>query len=212
VTDGVLVRIVRHGESTANLERVMSHRVGHHPLTELGRRQAALAAAILGTEIDGRSALVVTSPLVRARETAAILAAALGAEVIVDEGFRELDVGTLDGRSGEAAWAEHDVVLEAWEAGDRLVAFAGGESLSELLIRFGGALRRSIAHAGDRALVVVSHGGIVRMGVRGLWPALATAELDWVRNCSISELFVDVDETELRAEIRAWGRNEHLAS
>ena len=207
---GVPVLYVRHGESTANVERVFSHRLGHHPLTETGRRQAALVAEQLARELDDSEALVVSSPLARAVETASIVGAALGAEVVVDEGFRELDVGTLDGTTGPDAWAAHDAMIAAWEAGRPESRFPGGESLVQLVARFGGALGRSVVAAGSRRLVVIGHGGILRAGVLALVPGPLTHDLGGVGNCTITELLVRLDDEGVTGELVRWDRDDHL--
>lgn len=72
---------VRHGQSTWNaLDRLQGHELGP-PLTDLGRAQAATAAeALAGRPVDQ----VLTSPAVRARQTAEIIAARLGLEVVIE--------------------------------------------------------------------------------------------------------------------------------
>ena len=78
---------VRHGQSTWNvLDRMQGH-TAHPPLTELGREQAARAAenlAMLG------ATQVLSSPAVRARETADIIADRLGLEATVEPLLLEL--------------------------------------------------------------------------------------------------------------------------
>jgi len=207
---GVPVLFVRHGESTANLERVFSHRLGHHPLTEAGRQQAAKVAAQLGRELDGSPALVVSSPLARASETASIVGSTLAAEVMVDEGFRELDVGDLDGATGPEAWSLYDEVIAAWAAGHPETSFPGGESLVQLVARFGSAFTRSVAAAGSRRLVVIGHGGILRAGAPALFPGPLTADLDGVGNCTITELLVRVDGDRVSGDVVSWSRDDHL--
>ena len=66
------------------------------PLNMTGRRQARQAAELAASLGIVR---VVSSPLARARETAAIIASFLGLPVIVENGFKERDWGTMEGRS-----------------------------------------------------------------------------------------------------------------
>src|SRR5512135_3574571 len=92
---------VRHGESEANLLREFSNGLDKHPLTEKGRQQAAaLAERLKGQPISGSY----TSPVLRARQTAAILSAALGLPAETADALREYSVGIFEGRTDDASW------------------------------------------------------------------------------------------------------------
>jgi len=72
---------VRHGQSTWNaLDRLQGHELGP-PLTDLGRAQAETAAEALARRPVDQ---VLSSPAVRARQTAEIVAARLGLEVVIE--------------------------------------------------------------------------------------------------------------------------------
>ena len=135
--------LVRHGQTEANARGLLLGRLDVD-LDEVGRAQAAALAAALPTPD-----LVVTSPLARARQTAA----AFGAEVRVDEAWIELDYGEWDGAPAG------DVPPEAWSAWRRDAAFAppGGESLAALTARVHAAVDGLAADADERRIVVVSH-------------------------------------------------------
>src|SRR5689334_12090996 len=96
-----LIYMVRHAENRANVERLMSHRVIDYALTDLGRVQGE---ALGRWFLDRALARIYTSPLRRARETAAYIAEATGAPIVEAEQLRELNVGVLDGRGDEASW------------------------------------------------------------------------------------------------------------
>lgn len=68
---------------------------GNPELTELGRRQAEAAAAHLASK--GGISAVISSPLQRAYDTAAIAAKALGLTVSVDDDLIETDFGAWEG-------------------------------------------------------------------------------------------------------------------
>jgi broad specificity phosphatase PhoE len=87
--------VVRHGQDTDNAQRVLNGRRQTH-LTALGRQQARDAA----DRLRGRSiAAIYYSPLARTRETARILARALGVKQLVpDVRLVERDFGVLTGR------------------------------------------------------------------------------------------------------------------
>ncbi|TCI97670.1 histidine phosphatase family protein [Aeromicrobium sp. IC_218] len=79
---------LRHGESTWNAAGRMQHRDPRPPLTELGRLQSRTAAEHLrGTAFDA----LLCSPAVRARQTADVVAEALGLTVQVDDRLVERD-------------------------------------------------------------------------------------------------------------------------
>ncbi len=143
--------LVRHGQTAANARGLLLGRADP-PLTETGHRQARALAEVLP-----RPVRVVSSPLQRARQTAAVLAAAGadgdGADVEVDPRWIEMDYGDLDGRPAtalpEQAW-------QTWRQDPHFVP-AGGESVAAV----GARVRQACAElAGDAArgdVVVVSH-------------------------------------------------------
>jgi probable phosphoglycerate mutase len=148
--------LVRHGETDWNRERRFQ---GHAdpPLNETGREQAhTLAAELAGEPIE----LVYTSDLARARETAEIIAARIGADVVALRELREIDVGEWQGLTwpeieerhpdGAQAWREHG---SGWEA---------GETQAELGERVVAALRRIVARHPSQRILVVGHGGTIR--------------------------------------------------
>jgi probable phosphoglycerate mutase len=147
--------LVRHGESIWNAE---SRWQGHAdpPLSALGEEQAAAAADAL----DGVGA-VWTSDLVRARRTAAIIAARLDLTVQVDVRLRERDVGEWTGLTR----SEIEERWPGWLAARRSPSGFEGDDL--VAARALDALRDIAAHATTDALVV-SHGGLIRTVERWL--------------------------------------------
>lgn len=152
---------VRHGESEANLLHEFSNRGRKHPLTERGRGQAQQLADVLRTKAISR---IYTSPLLRATETSAILAATLGIGVTVHDALREYDCGILEGRSDAAGWAIYDEVQHAWlEEGDWERRIEGGESLRDMEARFVPFVRELVdRQQPGEATVLIGHGGLFR--------------------------------------------------
>ena len=109
-------RVMRHGQSKANeagviVAAIESDRRGDYGLSELGLRQARAAADACGLPAD---TVIRSSDFSRARETAEIVRARLGAaEVISDEALRERCFGDLEGET-VASYAR---VWEGDEAG-----------------------------------------------------------------------------------------------
>jgi broad specificity phosphatase PhoE len=208
----VIVYLLRHGESEANVEHVFSNGRLDLPLTARGRDQAQGLAGWL----EGKGAAhVYCAPLRRARETAAIVATHLGLPCTVLEDLDEVRVGDLDGRRDAQAWAVYDAVMAGWRAGRREVAFPGGERFGAAHDRFRavlGEIARRHPRAEERA-VAVGHGGIQLTVLPRLCPALQagldTGEIPWtLPYASITTLELTPGRAPGRAAGRAPGWDE----
>ncbi len=148
--------LARHGESEANVVGEFSNRGMKHPLTARGRAQASeLAQRLAGAGIDR----ILSSPVLRARQTAEIVADALVRPVVVDERLREFDVGEYEGSRDPAHWSEYDDVMSSWlELGDLDGRVGGGESRREMLERMASLLDDAYAMPGTTLLL--GHGGL----------------------------------------------------
>ncbi len=164
--------LLRHGQSTWNAEGRWQG-WADPPLSPTGTSQAGAALPELaGCGFEG----VIASDLERARSTAAILAAALGLSVEVDARLRERDVGAWSGLTPAEIDQRWPGRLPAWRAG-RLLRPPGGESDAQLAARALTAIHGLCARS-EQALLVVTHGGVVRLVERGLGLArLTTANL-----------------------------------
>ncbi len=152
---------VRHGQSEANVERVISNRDLPHPLTELGHQQAAELAQSL-TKVP--LAAIYSSPIVRALQSAQIVAASKNLPVEIAEALREPDCGIMEGRGDDAAWAEHDRVMADWLVQRRFDSrIEGGESFHDLRARFVPFVARiSAAHGDtDHNILLLTHGSLL---------------------------------------------------
>ncbi|MEU5977749.1 histidine phosphatase family protein [Streptomyces sp. NPDC047315] len=160
------VRLVRHGQSHASVQRIVAGGDTCLGLTDRGRDEAARLTVRLRLEHDPPHTLL-TSPILRARQTAAVLADGLGLGApLVEPGVRELDFGEADGLSTEEYARVHgtfDITVHR----DRPFA-PGGESWSA----FTGRARRvmddlAARHRGDDVMVVC-HAGFVVAATVGL--------------------------------------------
>lgn len=152
-----MILLARHGETEFNRERRFQGQIDV-PLTDRGREQARELAAAVGDE--GIAALW-ASPLVRARETAAIVGAALGLEPRLDDRLKEMDVGAWAGRLKDEIEAEDAGAWRRWQAAGEDWRFPGGESLGEQQERVVAALV-DITQANVLPALVVCHRGVVR--------------------------------------------------
>lgn len=153
----MILHLVRHGQSTWNLERRLQGQRMDVPLTELGFAQAREAAEAL----DGVApAVVVSSDQRRAVQTAEIIAARLGAPLRLTDLLREQALGSLEGVGYDALTEEP--VPEGVHLSE--VRWGGGESVAEVHARLGAFLGRLRAEHGPGAeVVVVSHGDALRI-------------------------------------------------
>jgi len=161
--------LVRHGETDWNREgRWQGHSDTH--LNDVGREQARRLAAELHA-VD----VVYSSDLVRARETAEILARALGLEVQFDARLRERSFGAWEGMTTPEIEAGFGEEHTRWLAGE-----GAGADDAEPFADFGGrviaCLEDILARHPEETVLVVAHGGAIRVT-----HALANG-LDYVRD------------------------------
>jgi ribonuclease H / adenosylcobalamin/alpha-ribazole phosphatase len=150
---------IRHGDTEYARERRFagSREV---PLTALGRRQCeAVAQALAGTFVSA----VYASPLGRARESAAPIAAAHKLEVRVEPALREMSFGEWEGLTRADLAVRYPTELEAWRAMPHQVQPPGGERITEVAARVAQSLAALCESHGGETIVVVSHAIVTRL-------------------------------------------------
>ncbi len=148
--------MARHGETVDNAHRLILGR-RDPPLSEAGREQAARLAeqaAALGV------VALWCSPLLRARQTAAVVAEVIGAGAMILDDLIESDRGTWEGQSVAHIAEVSPELHAAFEAGAEDFAFPAGESLLEQVVRTRKAL--DVVAAGHGPALVVAHAGTIR--------------------------------------------------
>jgi len=198
---------VRHGENLANVTGQFSNRRVDLPLTDKGVSQARQVASFLGTQAMGAGP-VFSSPLLRAVQTAEIIAAHLGRPIEVLEDLREVDLGDLEGRADADAIAFYWEVLQSWRDGDRSRAFPGGENHLSMSGRIQAALARVTQAGAGRPSVVAAHAGLLRAGFSHLLLQPFPMKIA-IANCSVSRLEID-DASRMRFEYVA--RSDFLSN
>jgi probable phosphoglycerate mutase len=146
----------RHGQTAWNAtNRVCG--VSDLPLDSVGMAQAqALAKQVARL---GEVELIVASPMLRARQTAAAVAEAIGRPVVVDQRLREWDYGRLEGQ-------DRDVFAGALRAAKREFALPlgeTGETLLHLTHRVYAALDDIARNYFGQTALLVAHGGVCRV-------------------------------------------------
>lgn len=147
--------LVRHGQTAANVGRQLDTAHPGLELTDVGREQAvALAHRLEGEDLGA----IYASDLLRARQTAAPLAAALGLEVAVLPGLREIQAGDYEMSTD---WVPYIEAVAAWRD-DPARPIPGGDTGVGFMSRYDAAIRR-IAADGHESAVAVSHGAAMRV-------------------------------------------------
>ena len=171
---------MRHGETAANAR---GHLLGRAdlPLNATGRTQAAALAGWLPP-----ADLVVSSPLRRARQTAA----ALGRPVRVDERWIERDYGPYDDHPPNVITAE---MWARWRAEDSFTP-PGVEPDAAVSARVRDACADLLGPATSSTVVVVSHVSPIKVAIE--WALGVSGPLAWrlfVEDAGVSRIDVDVD-------------------
>ncbi|GGR65377.1 putative phosphoglycerate mutase [Nocardioides luteus] len=149
--------LVRHGVTKHTTTKAFSGGLGgdNPPLAQEGREQVLLTAEWLRPLADSVDT-VITSPVLRTVETAELVAGVLGARIVEEPGFAELEFGTWDGLTFGEVSQKFPEEMKAW-MGSPEVAPPGGESFAECDVRVKEALARVLTdHAGE-TVVVTSH-------------------------------------------------------
>ena len=177
--------LLRHGQTEFNVKKLVQGRCDS-PLTDLGRKQAGMAAAWL-KDHDVVPDKVVSSPLGRAMDTAQLVACELlGPDAAVEpcEGIIERSYGSFEE-------GPHDALpTDVWDPGEDLVPF-GGEGSHALQERMVDTLTNLIGAKDTETLLAVSHGSASRQFIKAAAPAdfkLPTK----LPNCAI--MIFDFDE------------------
>ena len=176
--------LLRHGQTEMSVQKRYAGR-SDVPLTETGVRQVVAAAKRLASA--GLS-VIVSSPLQRAVQTAQEVAAATGAAVVTDEGFRETDFGAWEGLTFAEVRERWPGEVTTWLA-DPAVAPPGGESFAEVSNRVTEALHRVLAGHPRQRVLIVSHvtpiKTLVAQALLAPPPALYRMHLDVAALCEI---------------------------
>jgi uncharacterized phosphatase len=169
----MIVAFIRHGQTDWNREGLLQGS-SDIPLNDTGRAQARDALMTLRSRPWD---VVVSSPLRRARETAAIIAEGLGVELgAAYDGLAERDYGDLEGTPSADA-------IDRWPSRD----YPGAETLDSVASRGVDALAAIAADLPGKAVLVVCHGTIIRYTLA----RIAGRPVPGIDNGSVSMLTAD---------------------
>lgn len=167
--DTTTLYIVRHGESLDNAGLPWRRTPEESPLSDRGREQAhVVARRLAGVHADA----VLASNLLRARQTAEIIAADRGLEVRIVPELRERFVGSFSGRTDLRELPEYREAFAAYDRGTAREKMAwklgdDWESFDEALHRFTTAVEGVADDYPGKTAIVVAHGTVMRMFLVG---------------------------------------------
>jgi broad specificity phosphatase PhoE len=153
---GLPLLLARHGQTADNANGLILGR-RDPPLSPLGEEQAGR----LGVQARARGVRAIwCSPLLRARQTAAVVGVAVEVEPAVLDDLIESARGEWEGRPQTVLARDSPELFAAFEAGDPGFVFPGGESIRSQVLR----TRRALAAvaAGPQPSLVVAHAGTIR--------------------------------------------------
>lgn len=171
--------LVRHGESAGNVARDAAELGGLHlidiagrdidvPLSPLGERQSrALGRYIKGLAPNERPTAVLTSPYLRARQTAELLVEESGLDrrklaFVADERLREKEFGSLNRltKAGVVAKYPEEAARRA-EIGKFYYRPPGGESWCDVILRLRSVLDHILLRYDGERVLIVAHQVVV---------------------------------------------------
>jgi len=204
------IYLVRHGENVANITKEFSYKKVDYSLTTKGELQAKQTSMFfINKNID----YICSSPLKRAVETAKIIADELNLKYEINESFREINVGELEGKEpNKKTWDVFYKVVENWLGEKPEMKFPGGENLLQLVGRFRTGIIETIKNKKEKTIIIVGHGGIFTHGIIELSNIKNKQEFydQDNSNCSITEIKVNEENETIEIEVIHWASVEHL--
>jgi broad specificity phosphatase PhoE len=154
----------RHGETDWNVERRFQGSTPFVPLNEKGIRQAQEAALVLKNRCVN---IIYSSSLLRARQTAEIIASVCSVGIVYEENLKERWFGKLEGMTREDVDLQYPKASELmsngpdWDFASRGMAYLGIEGLSEIRKRSLYAMTKIANEMTCERVAISTHGGFI---------------------------------------------------
>jgi alpha-ribazole phosphatase len=187
----VRLLMVRHGATANNVEARYTGQ-SDVPMSALGERQAeALAARLASQTFD----TIVTSDLRRARAVAELVARSRDCPLIEERDLREISLGEWEGSTFAEIATRDPELFAAWQRDPTQNVPPGGESLTAFAARVARALERWRQGDEARAVLWVTHGGVIGVALCLLLGLPLERRWQFRRdNASICEVEIGLDE------------------
>ena len=178
--------IVRHGQSQANATGILQGSQIDTPLTEKGRQQASLVRQ----QLQSRKIffdLVVASPLLRAAQTAAIIAPQV--TTIFDNRLKEFDYGTWDGQLEKNIWQQFP---DCFDEKHNLLPGASqinhGETFSQVTFRLQELFAELVNWRPTYNILIASHGFTIKLMLNAILGINRLSSLNEPTNAGITKI------------------------
>lgn len=177
--------LVRHGRTKGNVDRTLCGRLDV-PLDDLGVLQAQRVADRIAREV--KADVLLSSPLIRARQTAGHIRERNGLAVEMVEDLAEWNFGDYEGKTLAEVQAAAPHVLSALEnLDDHEAGWPGGEIRRVFHARVAGVFRQIVTDYHGQSVIVVAHGGVLGSLAAQIH---GTSPNDWqafnFHNCSLT--------------------------
>ncbi len=181
--------LIRHGQSVGNAARRIQG-LDDQPLTGAGREQALALAHRLQHEQD--LCALYASPLLRARQTAEIIARHLELDLTYEDRLKEYDCGAITGMSFDEVLAHFPEIAAGWQQSPWRVPVPGEEGVESFQQRVISAMQDILAyHADGDAIAIVAHGGTLSAYLANLLAIDYRKRQPWVfDNASLSVIIL----------------------
>ncbi|HLZ64199.1 MAG TPA: histidine phosphatase family protein [Ktedonosporobacter sp.] len=153
--------LIRHGQMDGIKPGINGSVVPNSGLSPMGIAQAEALRDRLAVSGEIRADVLISSPLRRAKETADMIAPALGLPVLVDDEMQEFNLGSTEGLTlGEIT--ERFGFFEPDKEPFRRVC-PDGDSVAEFRVRAWRGIDRILREYDGKTIVIVCHGGIIEV-------------------------------------------------
>lgn len=155
---------VRHGQTDWNAKRLVMGR-RPIPLNDVGRKQAEGLSNFLK---KGKLSAVISSPVLRAMETAKAVAAPHKLKVIEDAGLAEVDYGDWVGKDFDDLACNDAELWREYHLNPENVSLPNGEAMPDVIKRISVFMEKVLDTYDNGRIAIVSHADVLKLAVAGL--------------------------------------------
>ena len=186
------IYLIRHGETISNANATFQGQT-NSPLSKLGRKQAQVLAHRLRKDQIKVDRLI-ASTLGRAIETAQYISESIQCEIETDPELQEINLGNWEGLSWNQISDKFPQYSDEYHEKWWQFKQHGGESWTEALERFYSAVLRLVNTSPSKNLMIVAHGGVIRVLIAKLLGSHSPKPPLEISNTGITEIEILGDQ------------------